>query len=287
MELERKLLKELYNRSFAVGLEYAEINGFKYTYESKYSVLVGIEPFVLESNKKVYVPNCFDRINFDYSETNEYNNFCSNVKLYFGPSLKYIYSHSFKHACWVDEIYLPCVRKIGSFCFNDSTIRKVIAPNLVALGSNCFAESEIETIYCPNLVSLGRNCFFDCTKLVEINTKKVVKAGHDCFSHCKSLKRLDLRNLVHLSSNLFFETKIKELRLDNISSYSDSFKSLNYNHPLDLKINLYYDTNKILKLFNKLKNVYIYYDNVEELEQFKMGLKPHTYNINYIKKEKK
>lgn len=285
MELERKLLKELYNRSISVGLEYAEVNGFKYTYDSKYSVLVGIEPFVLESNKKIYVPNCFDRINLSSFETNQYNNICSNVKLYFGTGLKYINSHSFKNSCWIDEIYIPCVKKIGNSCFDSSTIKKVIAPSLIELASNCFFDSDIEKIYCPNLVKIGTDCFFGCTKLIEINTKKVVKAGHNCFTHCRSLKKLDLRSLIYLSYNMLFETKINELRLDNISGYS--LKNLVLNEPLDLKINLYYDTYKILELFNELKNLYIYYDNVEELEQFKMGLKSHTYNIHYIKKEKK
>lgn len=287
MEIERKLLKDLYYRSIAVGLEYAEINGFKYTYESKYSTLIGIEPFILESSNKIFVPNCFDRISFNYYETNKYKEICTNVKLYFGTGLKYICSRSFKNACWLDELYIPCVKKIGNSCFDFSTIKKVIAPNLVELGSSCFFESCIEKIYCPNLAKIGKNCFFGCSKLIEIDTKNIVKAGSNSFSHCKSLKKLDLRNLTYLSYNLVYSLGLKYLRLDNICGF---YKSLNQvlTQPLDLYINLYYDTYDILlELFNSLKTVYVYYDSIEELEQFKMRLKPHTYNIHYIKKEKK
>lgn len=285
MEIERKLLKELYHRSIAVGLEYAEINGFKYTYESKYSILIGIEPFILESSNKIFVPNCFDRISFNTFEINKYNNICSNVKLYFGAGLKYICSNSFKNACWIDEIYIPCVKKIGNSCFDSSTIKKVIAPSLVELGSHCFFDCWIEKIYCPNLLKIGTDCFFDCTKLVEINTKNIVKAGNNSFSHCRSLTKLDLRNLTYLSANMMYDLEIRSLRLDTINGYS--FNNMVFSQPLDLYINLYYDTHKILELFIGLKNVYIYYDNMVELEEFKKGLKYQTYKIHYIKKEKK
>lgn len=285
MEIERKLLKDLYYRSIAVGLEYAEINGFKYTYKSKYSVLIGIEPFILESSNKIFVPNCFDRISFNYYETNKYKEICTNVKLYFGTGLKYICSRSFKNACWLDELYIPCVKKIGNSCFDFSTIKKVIAPKLVELGSSCFFESCIEKIFCPNLTKIGRNCFFGCSKLVEINTKKVVKAGNNSFSHCTSLDKLDLRSLTFLSSNMLYDLGIRSLRLDTINGYS--FNNMVFSQPLDLYINLFYDIYKILELFTELENLYLYYDNMVELEEFKVRLKSHTYNIFYIKKEKK
>lgn len=214
-------LKDLYYRGLALGLECAEIDGFKYMFKGKCCILKDISLDILNNNSTIFIPDYFDKISLNIQHKDVIGN--SKV-LIFGKRVSYIESVCFKYSPWIYKVVALGLKKLGNNCFSHSSIYELEAPNLLEIGSDCFRYSSIKLVICPKLKKIGKGCFSECKNLQFIDTKNVIKLESEAFLNCVNLKYLNLRKLSTFRLDSINNCNLDRLELNSTKNIISTYK---------------------------------------------------------------
>ena len=103
---------------------------------------------------------------------------------------------------WLNSVILPeGIRRIGSYAFQGTNIRRINIPSTVTtIGRNAFISTPLQYLTFANgsqLTSIEKYAFKSCSSLQEVVLpEKVTSIGYGAFDLCSSVKKVEMPNTV-------------------------------------------------------------------------------------------
>lgn len=126
--------------------------------------------------------------------------------------------NAFSRCVNLEVIELPSVTTIAGGAFDNCTSLVTLNfPNFESSGgygafSNC---TSLETVYFPKLKGSSMRLFQNCSSLKNVYLPLYSSGHNELFSGCKSLETLRLPSFTSIGSNVFWNSGLKTLILDN------------------------------------------------------------------------
>lgn len=132
-----------------------------------------------------------------------------------GKDVTSIAERSFYSNKKIQSITGNSILHVGFLAFSDSSISRIVFPNLTTVDTNAFQYCKeltsvdfpkltvisdalfrscilLESINCPNAISVGKEAFSECNVLIKIDMPLVTTVGDDAFNSCTSLISVNL-----------------------------------------------------------------------------------------------
>lgn len=132
------------------------------------------------------------------------------------------------------------ITNLDSMLFMDTSIKTVICGRgLRKIGVYCFTDSTINKIEFNHEVVLGDSCFENCLYLREvINSNLITYVGKQCFYKATKLKNLDLSGALKIDSFAFLNSTIETLTIrSDVEVNENSFYNMLYLNTVYIKGN--------------------------------------------------
>ena len=149
----------------------------------------------------------------------------TKIKTFSAPNLIKMGDTCFSEAGFLENLYIPAVKTMGTDCFTITDALKTLnAPSLTELANSCFCIAEhLETISLPNLKKMGVDCFHNIDSLRHISLPALEKTGESCFYTAPQLETADLPSLKEMETCSFhFVPSLKTLIMPSLKKMKDT-----------------------------------------------------------------
>ena len=173
--------------------------------------------------KKIIINNNNDQIIIEIDDNNR-------IKRYVDNNLIDVEDNFFSHNCFVNEISMDKVKKIGdNFFKNNVELEEINFQNLNEIGNDFISKNIIiDSINLPNVRIIGNNFLCENKYLTKLSLKKIILIGDYFLFKNENMKTFEAPDLIKIGNGfLNFNYDLNRIIIPNVLTIGDSFLESN------------------------------------------------------------